>query len=614
MVKKSIMFNYKNNNKISKTTIGGRPPFANSANAANARNEAEEAEKRRLKQLELEMLERQAQTAAQKTISEDTVMMCMSCNYDITFLNSNVYLEDEKEFVSVKEEIFHHKGEPKEPTFLMRCPLGDHFYCNNCFNRNVDMQIRDGEKDKISFNNPPLYIRCCIPNCKGKYSNDQVQRLVSKETYQNLIKLISRINDDFDICSLTLEKGDIDNALLVCPRCFLGPISKQNCPSMFTHHGELKNGTRTNNACSRCSYLSSDMDDFINFTPGDKSCNMCNIIEREQLGYIDNKVYPVKEAVADFDHYFRWPDYFQPNANSWFAGDERRRLFVKNIFDNRHETFTKESNDSKSYSDISGELDPRIKYSKFLNIALRCGRARNSFIIFLINRLRTSSKLFTPEKVIDYLLDKEPMSSYLGPCCIAISAAEFQISNGLGRHPFYELVNPSQRLNMELFPSVNAGIFALAHFIADPDHAVENYKKSASHETASPTNPLVEYDDEGKQAIIKKLTLDYQIRDETKTDDEILALETLANKSAEENEHIEIQCQKNIEAAIAKNQNERKKALIKALEAINEPDAQQKVRLGREAFDHALEAYRMHQKIIYNELYIQADALSKLII
>jgi hypothetical protein len=600
MVKKSLNYNY-SNNKISKTTKGGRPPMANAA---------EEPEKRRLKQLELKMLEQQAQIAATKPLPDN--LECVVCRSNIDHLNSPVYIEDEIDWKT--QAIIHKKGEPKKPTFLMRCPLGEHFYCNNCFNDNVNSQISDGTEDTFNFSGlEPLYIRCS--DCTGGYSNEQVQRLVGRETYENLLILINKCNsilkgDDF-LCNLSQEDGGYT---LVCPRCFLGPIAKKACPNMFTHHGEWNSVTRirTNNACMRCSYLSKEMDDFILFTPGDKNCNMCNIIDGEQIGFIENQVYPVSQAIREFDTYFDWPAYFPAKADSWWSGDEGRRSFVQSIFDNRDNTFREQSENSRKESEEieKSTIPDKFKYLKLLKIALRCGRARNSLIIFLINRLGTGSEIFTAEKTMNYLLNKEPMSSYLGPSSIAISAAEFQISSGHGRHPFYELL-PEQRADKLIFPSVNAGIFALAHYIADPKHAVENYKRSASHESASLTNPLVEYDNVEKQEFIKNLTLECQISDETKTDDEILALETLANKSAEENEDIVIQCQKNIEAANSKYPNERKKALMKVLEAINASTAQLKVSLGREAFNHALESYKTYQKIIYNELYIQAHEVFK---
>jgi hypothetical protein len=208
----------------------------------------------------------------------------------------------------------------------------------------------------------------------------------------------------------------------------------------------------------------------------------------------------------------------------------------------------------------------------------------------------------------------------LAPSIIAIRSAEL-ILNNIGYKPFHKI--PANSSERSLSTSVDVGIFALAHYLADPGNAVANYLNSSNE----PPNDVefAKYDDKGKQDIIREIVkgaID-EIRKKKipiKTDEEIQALETAVKQEEEAQEEfartnkiitinkektIDL-CGKKILAAEAKVLSHRVKSLRKVLEAINTSDPKNKVRLGREAYTHAFNAYEMHQKKVFNEFYIEA--------
>lgn len=581
---------------------GGRPP--GSAD--------QPSEEQRLKQLETDLLKRQAEIAAEKALPSN--IGCTMCLEGVAYLNSPVYPVDEHE---------HKKGEPKVPVPIMRCPLGDHFICAECFEKQVWSQCTLGKKNPLEFNGrEPLYITCAVDrNCPGRYSNDQIKRTVSLETYQNLITTINHCKNLAvdSLCNMPLPPSG-HGKILICPRCFSNPQLKENCFAMLTHHGEQKGpSSRINNACLRCSYISNTDYDFIPFTPGDKSCNMCNIIDDKQEGIIAD-LYYVRQAINDFDEYFKWPEFIQPVLGG--IGDPGKRGYALDLFEKRDAIFNQSIIDLTETLAKENKTTPReIRYSQLVNNVLRCSRARNSFIIFLIDILGIGqSSLFTREKTIKYLDEKEKIASYLAPCNIALKSAVFVLTDGKGYHPFHKDLENAGREGQNLpLPSVDQAIFALAHYIAQPDTAVDNYKESAKD--APLTNPFVEYDDAGKQEIIKEITLAALNEIKTlpiATDEEIQRLETEAetyeartkeDKTDLVKENIQFLCNLNINAAQAKKQSELVKSLKKVNAAINAQTAEEKIDLGKEAYEHALNSYKSHQKNIYNQFHLKAVEL-----
>jgi len=49
----------------------------------------------------------------------------------------------------------------------------------------------------------------------------------------------------------------------MCPKCRFGPIDKRNCDNLQSHHGEVKNGTKINNACPDCNFFSPKIQDWL---------------------------------------------------------------------------------------------------------------------------------------------------------------------------------------------------------------------------------------------------------------------------------------------------------------------------------------------------------------
>jgi hypothetical protein len=640
MIKKLSINRNKNIYGKKSNKKGGRPGAA----AANAPDE--EAEKKRLKELELTILKEQAEIAARKplptnTDGTDAIIECINCGENIEYLNSPIYLRDVQETLKVKEPdpsnprrfikkfyvVNHRSGEAKVPHFIMRCPLGDHFYCSECFQKQVQAQIKIGRRRSQSFmKNEPFYITCCgDPNCEGLYSNGQIKRLVSEETYARLeqvIRQIKMVKKD-DICNLDApENGKI----FTCPRCLLGPQPKENCYDMMGHHGE-ENGpnNRKSNACWRCGFITPTDYDFIEFKRGDKSCNMCNdrIEDTKEEGIVGDTYY-TKRAIADFDRYFNWPDYIQPILEMGRPNfDQPRKKYIMDLFINRDTYFNSDIDEliktlSREKKNIQ---DPDLIYKEMVNVAIRCSRARNSLIIFLIDKCEDGqSELFTRDKVMKYLSDKEPNASYLAPSIIAIRSAEL-ILNNIGYKPFHKI--PANSSERSLSTSVDVGIFALAHYLADPGNAVANYLNSSNE----PPNDVefAKYDDKGKQDIIREIVkgaID-EIRKKKipiKTDEEIQALETAVKQEEEAQEEFALTnkiitidkektidlCRRNISHAEAKELSQRVKSLTKVLEAIDASTPEDKVRLGRDAYNNALTAYKMHQQKVFNEFYIKA--------
>ena len=290
------------------------------------------------------------------------------------------------------------------------------------------------------------------------------------------------------------------------------------------------------------------------------------------------------------------------------------------LFKKRDATFNQSIIDFNETLDIEKKKSsPEIRYSQLVNNVLRCSRARNSFIIFLIDILGIGqSSLFTREKTIKYLDEKEKIASYLAPCNIALKSAVFVLTDMKGHHPFHKDLELAGRQDLPL-PSVDAGIFALAHYITEPDTAVDNYKESAKD--APLTNPFREYDNPEKQEIIRTTVSAILHEKETSpiaTDEDIQRLETEAetyesgtkeDKTDLVKENIQILCNLNIDAAQAKIQSELVKSLRKVNAAINAQTAEEKVDLGKEAYEHALNSYKSHQKIIYNQFHLKAVEL-----
>jgi len=647
MIKKLSINRNKNIYGKKSNKKGGRPGAA----AANAPDEEADP-----KIYELRRLKEQAEIAAGKPLptnidGTEKEIVCQVCLNPIEFINSPFYLEDGTDTKEVDEadpsnperlittlrQFNYKRNDPKMPHFIMRCPLGEHFYCSECFEKSVKDQIEVGLKRPQDFlKDMPFYIRCGSL-CDGLYSNGQIKRLVSEKTYDRLvrvIKILESIKTD-DVCNLT--SSDISTKIFTCPRCFFGPQEKQNCFDMFAHHGEAKGPIfRLSNACNRCGFITPTDYDFIKFKSGEQNCNMCiNLIEdtKEEEGFVGDTYY-TKRAIAEFDIYFNWPVYIEPILRDkiW---DAPRKKYILDLFydrDTKYKYITDELIKTLSREKFNIE-NPELIYKNMVNTAIRCSRARNSLIIFLIEKCGDGqSQLFTRDKVMKYLFDKEPKASYLAPSIIAISAAsiiaftraEFLLLPPLhegkeDNDPFRSIDANSSELSLSQY--VDVGIFALAHYLADPDSAVENYLKSAD----APANEYVfaTYNEKKKQEIIREIVkgaIDEITKKTIKTDEQIQALET-ATKQEEEaqeefartNKIITINkektidlCGKKILAAEAKVLSHRVKSLRKVLEAINTSDPKNKVRLGREAYTHAFNAYEMHQKKVFNEFYIEA--------
>ena len=172
----------------------------------------------------------------------------------------------------------------------------DHVTCSDCFTSWIDVLNAQRTEDSDSLRKRNGMVKCLSPECTYVYTmfetlthiKDEsvhegfldnityLDRLSSFETHQKeLIDLQNEVNAQAEktgksISTVSLKEMMAEKHLCrtllmqypdarVCPKCSFGPVIKDACNNLTTHHGQARHdGATTNNACPQCGFFANN--------------------------------------------------------------------------------------------------------------------------------------------------------------------------------------------------------------------------------------------------------------------------------------------------------------------------------------------------------------------
>ncbi|CUG90488.1 Hypothetical protein, putative [Bodo saltans] len=152
---------------------------------------------------------------------------------------------------------------------IYTCSNEQHKTCSGCLGSYILSNWRGNE------------LRCCQPGCTSRALTTQevVQYVTSKAAMVAYIDrmvhqtaalcfgeahaIVMQDAPEATVVAEKLQQKQLQksmHAARMCPHCKAGPIDFFGCENLAQHHGEERNGVRTNNSCQRCGFFASHID------------------------------------------------------------------------------------------------------------------------------------------------------------------------------------------------------------------------------------------------------------------------------------------------------------------------------------------------------------------